>query len=685
MRYFSRACLLLLAALAVAGSAGAAEPVTVILATTTSTQDTGLLDVLVPAFQAAHPEIRIKPIAVGTGEALAMGRRGDADLLLVHARQAEDEFMAQGHGSLRLDVMHNDFVLVGPPADPAGVRGKQVLEALRGIAGAKATFVSRGDRSGTHTKELALWKQAGIEKPVGPWYLEAGQGMGATARIASEKRAYTLMDRGTFLALRSTLDLGVVSEGGDEMLNRYGAIVVSPTAHPGVKAAEARVLAEWLTSEKGLRLIGEFGRERFGQPLFVPDAVRATEGEAAMPAGRDPLGAVAERYVRLVLAVGRHDPGFVDAYYGPPAWKSDSEKGEPRPLPELLAEARVLVTAARRAPASPRQAFLDRQLVAVEAYLRRLGGEPMSLAKEARLLFDIDPPDVDPRVLEQAGATLEALLPGEGDMEVRAESFRKRYQVPAERLKAVVDLTLAELRRRTAAMVALPAGERFEVVFVSNQPWGAYNWYQGGLASRIEINTDTPLELDRVPGLLAHEGYPGHHVYNALLEDRLVRGKGWVEYTIYPLHSPQSLIAEGTANVGLDIVFPKGERQRFVREVLAPAAGLTGLDWELLEKVRDASKPLRLASTLAAAALLDEGKPEAEVLAILTRLGLQSPERAKRGVSFIRGYRSYVYTYWVGEDMVEAWLEGRPDRNASYFELLQRPVVPSELRPAPGR
>lgn len=679
MRCPSRACRLVLAALAAAGIAGAAEPVTVILATTTSTQDTGLLDVLLPAFHAAHPGIRVKPIAVGTGEALAMGRRGDADLLLVHARQAEDEFMARGHGLLRLDVMHNDFVLVGPPADPAGVRGRPVREALQGIAARRAAFVSRGDRSGTHTKELALWKQAGIEKPVGPWYLEAGQGMGATARIASEKRAYTLMDRGTFLSLRATLDLGVVSEGGDEMLNRYGAIVVSPTAHPGVKAAEARVLAGWLTSEEGQRLIGEFGRDRFGQPLFVPDAVRATEGEAAMPAERDPLGAVAERYVKLVLAVGRHDPGFVDAYYGPPAWKAESEKGEPRPLPELLAEARALVTAARRAPASPRQAFLDRQLVAVEAYLRRLGGEPMSLAREARLLFDIDPPAVDAGVLERAGAALAALLPGEGETEARMEVFRRRYQVPADRLGTVVDLTLAELRRRTAARVALPAGERFEVAYVGGKPWGAYNWYQGGLASRIEINTDAPLELDRVPGLLAHEGYPGHHVYNALLEDRLVRGKGWVEYTIYPLHSPQSLIAEGTANVGLDIVFPKHERLRFVREVLAPAAGLTGADWELLEKVREAARPLRLASTLAAVALLDDGKPEADALGILAGLGLQGPERAKRGISFIRGYRSYVYTYWVGENLVEAWLAGKPDRVAAYFDLLQRPVVPSEL------
>ena len=358
--------------LVAASTAGAGEPVTVILATTTSTQDTGLLDVLVPAFHAAHPGIRVKPIAVGTGEALEMGRRGAADLLLVHSRRAEDEFMAQGHGLLRLDVMHNDFVLAGPPSDPAGVRGRPVLEALQGIAARPALFVSRGYRSGTHIKELALWKQVGIDKPAGAWYLEAGQGMGATARIASEKRAYLLMDRGTFLALGATLDLVLISEGGDEMLNRYGVIVVSTTAHPGVKADEARVLAEWLVSREGQRLIGEFATDRFGQPLFVPDAAPRAAEEVAMTAGQEPLGAVAERYVKLVLAVGRHDPGFVDAYYGPPGWKAESEKGTPKPLSELLAEARALIAAPRRAPVSPRQVFLDKQLVAVEAYVRRL-------------------------------------------------------------------------------------------------------------------------------------------------------------------------------------------------------------------------------------------------------------------------------------------------------------------------
>lgn len=405
----------------------------------------------------------------------------------------------------------------------------------------------------------------------------------------------------------------------------------------------------------------------------------AATAMAETPLPRDPLDSVAERYVRLVLAVGRHDGGYVDAYYGPAAWKAEVDAGEAKPLAALMQEARALLQLTARQDPSPRGAFLETQLRSVETYLRLLTGEKMALAEEARLLFDIEPPAVSSQLLEQARTTLASLLPGEGDLEARMQAFRQPYQVPAQRLPAVVDLCLQELRRRTGALVKLPEGERFEVVFVGGKPWGAYNWYQGDFASRIEINTDSPMELDRVIGLLAHEGYPGHHVYNALLEDRLVKGKGWVEYTVYPLHSPQSLIAEGTANVGVDIVFTAEEKRRFLVERLAPAAAMTGLDWTLLEKVREAAKPLRLASTLAAVALLDQGKPETEALEILTRLGLQSPERAQRGISFIRHYRSYIYTYWVGEDMVEAWLATTDFRQQRFFDLLQRPAIPSDL------
>lgn len=261
---------LLLAALALPALA-APPPPAIVLATTTSTQDSGLLDALLPRFT-AETGIRVKTIAVGSGEALAMGRRGDADVLLVHSPAAEGEFMAQGFGALRLDVMYNDFVLVGPPSDPAQVKGLSAAEALRRIAEKGALFASRDDRSGTHARELDLWKKAGVAPAGMGWYVATGQGMGETARVASEKRAYTLSDRGTYLALRKTLELAVLVEGGPELRNPYRVIVVSPRKDAAVHEEEARRFARWLVSPAVQRAIGEFRQEELGQPLFVPDA-----------------------------------------------------------------------------------------------------------------------------------------------------------------------------------------------------------------------------------------------------------------------------------------------------------------------------------------------------------------------------------------------------------------------------
>lgn len=266
--------LLLLALLAVPALAGAPKPAALVLATTTSTQDTGLLDVLVPAFE-QRTGIHVKTIAVGSGEALAMGRRGDADVLLVHSKAAEEAFMAARFGESRRPVMHNDFVIAGPAADPAKVRGTEAAEAFRRIAAAGATFVSRGDSSGTNVKELGLWKAAGASPRGKQWYVSAGQGMGETARIAAEKRAYLLIDRGTWLALAKGLaPLEVLSEGSPDLFNSYRVIVVSPKAHPAVHVREARRFAAWIVAPETQAVIGDFGRAKFGRPLFVPDAAR---------------------------------------------------------------------------------------------------------------------------------------------------------------------------------------------------------------------------------------------------------------------------------------------------------------------------------------------------------------------------------------------------------------------------
>jgi tungstate transport system substrate-binding protein len=247
-----------------------------ILATTTSTQDSGLLDVLVPAFQKASG-YQVKTVAVGSGQALTMGQEGNADVLLVHSPAAEKEFMGGGYGVDRRLVMHNDFVVVGPASDPARVKGtKTAVDALKAIAAAQAPFVSRGDNSGTNALEIALWKKAKIA-PQGGWYQESGQGMGATLTIASEKGAYTLTDRATYLAQRSNLDLAILLEGDPALLNIYHVISVNPVRWPAVNAAGATAFADFVTSPDGQALIGSFGLEQFGQPLFVPDAGKTDE------------------------------------------------------------------------------------------------------------------------------------------------------------------------------------------------------------------------------------------------------------------------------------------------------------------------------------------------------------------------------------------------------------------------
>jgi len=257
-----------------------------ILATTTSTRDSGLLDALLPAF-AEETGIRVETLAVGSGEALVMGRRGAADVLLVHSPSAEEAFMGEGQGDLRLAVMHNDFVLAGPGADPAGVRGLPVIPALGKIAAAGAPFVSRGDQSGTHAKELDLWRKADL-RPGGDWYVSTGLGMGETARIAVERRAYTLIDRGTCLAMGTNPGLSVLCEGGPDLRNPYHVLVVSPGMHPGVHVREARRFAEWLVSPGTQERIAGFGRARHGRPPFVPDARVAAGGDDLIPGGDAP-------------------------------------------------------------------------------------------------------------------------------------------------------------------------------------------------------------------------------------------------------------------------------------------------------------------------------------------------------------------------------------------------------------
>ena len=271
-----RSMLLALALLLALPASSPGQATTVIVSTTTSTQDSGLLDVLVPMFERMSG-LTVKTISVGTGQALALAARGEADVTLAHAPAVEKKYVAQGKMLNRRLVMYNDFVLIGPPADPARIRGeKSAVAALERIAAAQARFVSRGDKSGTHTLELALWKQAGIQ-PGAPWYIESGQGMGATLGIADDRQAYTLTDRATMLAFARRIQLRPMVEGDRPLLNVYSVMEVNPANGPRVNAAGGKAFADFMVSPEVQQVIRSFGVDRYGQPLFVPIAGKRDE------------------------------------------------------------------------------------------------------------------------------------------------------------------------------------------------------------------------------------------------------------------------------------------------------------------------------------------------------------------------------------------------------------------------
>ena len=299
------------------------------------------------------------------------------------------------------------------------------------------------------------------------------------------------------------------------------------------------------------------------------------------------MNTIAERYVKLVLQVGQHDENFVDAYYGDPTWKP---AGAPVDLSALAQTAEVLRSEVLAiAPdalktdeaARLRRDYLDKQLLAVHTRIAMLRGEKLTFDQEAARLYDAAPPTLTEADFTPAIDELERLLPGRGALIERYAAYRATFEIPTGKLDAVFRKAIEGCRAKTLEHLTLPPGETFTVEYVTGKPWSAYNWYKGNFTSVIQVNTDLPVTIDRVIDLACHEGYPGHHVYNALLEQHLVRERGWVEFSVYPLFSPQSLIAEGTANFGIEVAFPGEARTAFEREYLYP---LAGLDPERAEK-----------------------------------------------------------------------------------------------------
>ena len=304
---------------------------------------------------------------------------------------------------------------------------------------------------------------------------------------------------------------------------------------------------------------------------------------ATAPTARgDAFAPLAEEFVKLTLAIGEREEGYVDAYYGPPQWLAEA-KLDRRTLPELgnaVTDLSARVAALR--PADPlsrrRQAFMLGQLRAAETRLRMLQGEKLSFDDEAEGLFGVRPQLAPLTSYDAVLARIDRLVPGSGPLPERVSAYQERFAVPRERLDAVMRAAIAECRRRTAEHIDLPPGEAFTLEFVTGKSWSGYNYYKGGYRSLIQVNTDLPVRIDRAIDLGCHEGYPGHHAYNLLLERDLARARGWTEFQINPLYSPQSIISEGSANYGIELAFSPAEELAFTRDTLAPLAGLRPAD-----------------------------------------------------------------------------------------------------------
>jgi len=405
------------------------------------------------------------------------------------------------------------------------------------------------------------------------------------------------------------------------------------------------------------------------------------------------LDSIGRDFVLLSLTIGEKEPGYIDAYYGPSELqakaKEDAAKSSLEALTQrtdaLLARAKSAESAAGADTLAVRRAkSLVSQLTAASTRLKMLRGEKLSFADEAQGLFGTHP-DIRPlSTYDPVLARIEKLVPGTGPLADRVERFANRFTIPKDKLKPVFDAAIAECRRRTLQHIKLPQNERFDLAFVTGKSWGGYNYYQGDAHSRIEVNTDLPIRIDRALDLGCHEGYPGHHVYNTLLEQNLVRGRNWIEFSVYPLYSPQSLIAEGTANYGIDLAFPGAEKLAYETRALYPLAGLSAADAEKYLALRKATKDLAGARFTIVEQFLDGKISEDEAVRLTQKYELQSPERARKSIDFAKQYRSYVINYGLGEDMARADVEAAgpaPEaRWARLKQILSEPTLPSDLK-----
>lgn len=405
------------------------------------------------------------------------------------------------------------------------------------------------------------------------------------------------------------------------------------------------------------------------------------------------LNDVAKQYVRLALDIGRYDEVFVDAYYGPDSLRPVSPKQAIFPKDSFLTSIEQLLqqvtTVANTSPNDTlrkRAFWIAGQLKAFSRRVKIFSGENPSFDDETKDLFAVVAPTYSESHFQGLIGQLDSLLPGKGKVADRFQQLANRFIIPKNKLDTLFRTAIAECRKRTMEHIQLPPSEDFKLEFVNNKPWSGYNWYKGKYQSLIQVNTDLDIFIDRVIDVGSHESYPGHHVYNMLLEKSLYADKGWIEISLYPLFSPQSLIAEGSANYGIDVVLPGMEKNRLAKVILLPLAGLDTTGIDLYFKALDIRAKLNYVRNEVAKGLMDRTMTEEKAIDWLVRYGLANEETAKKSIHFIRVNRSYVINYNYGQDLVKEYIKAKggtasdPARRWELFEwILKNPVTPQDL------
>jgi len=401
------------------------------------------------------------------------------------------------------------------------------------------------------------------------------------------------------------------------------------------------------------------------------------------------LQSLAKDYLFLELSMGQHDGGHVDAYFGPADIRKAAESAQIS-LDEIEVRARKmrdlvqnLLSEARDQNEQARLNGLVGRLLALETRIAINKGHTVSFDEESQRLFAATAPDRDAAYFQAILDDIDALLVGEGDLSQRVNDFQNQFIIPEQRLSDVFDAAIAECRRRTLAHIELPENESFSIEYVNDKPWSGYNWYQGDAKSLIQINTDLPIFIGRAVDLGCHEGYPGHHTFNALLEKNLVQDNGWLEFSLYPLFSPQSLIAEGSGNYGIDLAFPADERIDFEKSVLFPLAGLDTTEADRYYELSALQARLSYAGNEAARDYLNGTIDRGQAAQWLVQNALSSPERAQQRIDFIDTYRSYVINYNLGRDLVQEFVERDTnditERWSRFERLLSSPMDATDL------